>query len=674
MKICLVHEEYPEETNFGGIATYQKLMAEEFVKQGNKVYVICRGLKKNKRYIENGVSIIRIFQKKSDNQVYDYVEYRKKVADELLKLQNKKEIDIIEVPDWGAETVMFEDKRTVPLVVRLHTPLKVWLKYNKNDFGKVKNLMLKWEEKMMKSADMITCCSNALKNIIVKEFKIPELKINVTPNPANIVNFYKQTNAIKEDSLLFIGSLEERKGVCVLAQALNDVLKKYPNLKVKFIGKDTTRNRMNISTKEFIYNTVDKKHSHNLEFLGQLPNNELNYYLNKSKIAVFPSLFDNFPYVVLESMATGIQIVGSKNSGMVEMLDDPTSIYKTGDSKDLAKKIIDKYKLTQTEIYNERNMLRLKTLYNPNLICGKMLKMYKQLIESDCNNDISKSDIEKILSNINEKAKVNEVLREKNGVSNCVYRVYTKSKIYIIKKYLYNYDFSLSEMLYNVYEKNGIDIIRPINRNLIEYNGHNYNIFDYKKVNVFSFKSDIRFLSKAISCDRKVNMKNTILYKCNKYYDCLNKIKIYDRIPENDIKYILNVYAKLKDLDIFKEKYLNHGDLSKWNILKSNNKMYIIDFDETTITTPLYDFSVAVVKRFIKNDKINYGKYNKIKSDFCLNYNKYNDTDFKNCIKFYLCKIILEKFYLHQNGEIDIYSKRQLKDNYNKYLKILKNI
>ena len=32
MKICLVHEEYPEETNFGGIATYQKNNAEEYVK------------------------------------------------------------------------------------------------------------------------------------------------------------------------------------------------------------------------------------------------------------------------------------------------------------------------------------------------------------------------------------------------------------------------------------------------------------------------------------------------------------------------------------------------------------------------------------------------------------------------------------------------------------------
>ena len=39
MKICLVHEEYPEETNFGGIATYQKAMAEELAKEGHTVYV-----------------------------------------------------------------------------------------------------------------------------------------------------------------------------------------------------------------------------------------------------------------------------------------------------------------------------------------------------------------------------------------------------------------------------------------------------------------------------------------------------------------------------------------------------------------------------------------------------------------------------------------------------------
>lgn len=137
MKICFVHEEYPEETNFGGIATYQKNMAEELVKQGNEVYVICRGLKESKKYIENGVNIIRIFVEQTQNQIWNYKEYRRLVANELKKLQDNRKIDIIEVPDWGAETIFFEKYRKVPVVVRLHTPLKVWLKYNKNNFGKI---------------------------------------------------------------------------------------------------------------------------------------------------------------------------------------------------------------------------------------------------------------------------------------------------------------------------------------------------------------------------------------------------------------------------------------------------------------------------------------------------------------------------------------------------------
>lgn len=36
-------------------------MAEELVKQGNQVFVICRSLKENKKYVENGVNITRIF-------------------------------------------------------------------------------------------------------------------------------------------------------------------------------------------------------------------------------------------------------------------------------------------------------------------------------------------------------------------------------------------------------------------------------------------------------------------------------------------------------------------------------------------------------------------------------------------------------------------------------------
>lgn len=380
MNICLVHEEYPEETNYGGIATYQKLMAEKLVRQGNSVYVVCRGLTEDKNYIENGVNIKRIYIPETNNQVDNYINYRKKVAKILAELQQEGKIDIIEVPDWGAETIFFESERKIPLVVRLHTPLKVWLKYNKNNFGEIKELLLEWEEKMIKSADLITCCSNALKKIVVNEFNVKSRQIHVTPNPANINNFYFDKKIEKENKIIFVGSLEERKGICVFAKALNIIFDKYPNIKIEFIGKDTNRNYKNISSIKLIKSIVNKKYISNLCFLGHLSNFELNKYLNSSKVAVFPSLFDNYPYVVLEAMTVGLHIVGSKNSGMVEMLDDSNSIYETGDYNDLAKKIIEKYELSFVEKNNLLHIKRVKRICNPLFICKKMICLYEKTI------------------------------------------------------------------------------------------------------------------------------------------------------------------------------------------------------------------------------------------------------------------------------------------------------
>lgn len=45
MNLCFVHEEYPPETNYGGIATYQKIVAEYFANHGDNVTVIAAGKK-----------------------------------------------------------------------------------------------------------------------------------------------------------------------------------------------------------------------------------------------------------------------------------------------------------------------------------------------------------------------------------------------------------------------------------------------------------------------------------------------------------------------------------------------------------------------------------------------------------------------------------------------------
>ena len=53
---------------------------------------------------------------------------------------------------------------------------------------------------------------------------------------------------------------------------------------------------------------------------------------------------------------------------------------------------------------------------------------------------------------------------------------------------------------------------------------------------------------------------------------------------------------------------------------------------------------------------------------------EYRDIDFINIIEFYLLKILMEKFYLHETGKISLYAPRQQKDSYTKYYKLLIDI
>lgn len=675
MKICLVHEEYPNETNFGGIATYQKRMAEEFVRLGNEVVVIARGLSKNQHYYENGVEVYRIYNKTTDNQINDYTLYRKKVATLLKKLQTTG-LDIIEVPDWGAETILFEKARRVPMVVRLHTPLKVWLKFNKNNFGEVTNQMLEWEESSLLNANVVTCCSEILKNMICKDFPIKPKSVIVTPNPANLTNFYKDTSIKKTNSLLYVGSLEERKGVVVLAKALNIFFKKHPHAKCYFIGKDTTRNAKNISTKEYIKSLVHEKYRNNLEFLGQLPNTSLNEYYNMCNVAVFPSLFDNFPYVTLEAMATGIHVVGSKNSGMVEMLNDDSAIYKTPNYKHLASKITEKYELSLNTAYNENNIKRVKSMYDAEPVCKNMLELYTKAISDYYIYNFEQKEIKNVLKKCGIEEEIISCKRNNRGVANAVIEVETKKNTYVIKRYNNNnINFALSNKLYNKYTKYGISVCQPLNSQLIKIGTKRYNVFPYIKGKHTKLnKNSFNFLAKLVSIKRKSTQESSLYKKCENYYNILKNSNIENLEICDEIKYVLNRYENIKTQKFVQEQYLNHGDLSGGNILNYKNKYCVIDFDEAIIGPKLYDYAVVCIKFFRKNEKLDTKLCTKLKNKVKKSTKNHQDADFDNILIYYLCKILLEKFALHIENKIDLFSIRQRQDFYKRYLNMLKEI
>lgn len=265
-----------------------------------------------------------------------------------------------------------------------------------------------------------------------------------------------------------------------------------------------------------------------------------------------------------------------------------------------------------------------------------------------------------------------------NGVANVVYLVKTLNKQYIVKKYLYDYNFELSKRLYKIYEKDNINAIKPLNSEPIYSNNSYYNIFEYLKNDNSSNLEDIDFFTNLICCNRedKFNISsNKVSDKIEKYKEYLQEKKKETLcLQKEEIDYVIEVFEKIKGNKIFKEEVLNHGDISRSNIIINNKKKYLIDFDETCIANILYDFAVIVVKFFQKDGKLDMKKYELLKENIKNYLSIYEDNDYINSLEYYLCKILLEKYYLYETNKIDLFDENQKKDYYKNYLNLLKNI
>ena len=227
--------------------------------------------------------------------------------------------------------------------------------------------------------------------------------------------------------------------------------------------------------------------------------------------------------------------------------------------------------------------------------------------------------------------------------------------------------------MYKRYEENGIKVVKPINNRIIKVKKGNYNVFEYID-NCNNKRITEELLFNIIKTDRRYDGNNTLIDKCNNYYNNLIRIKPESTNLYKEIIYVTDKYKKIINNDIFNEKYINHGDLSIDNILQGKDDNYIIDFDEASIAPFLYDFAVIVIKQFVEKDDIKRIEFERLKKLISKEYKHYEERVFYMITEFYLIKILMEKFYFHLNGEINLYSQKQRKDSYMKYMELLKNL
>ena len=415
MHICFVCREYPPSLRGGGIASYIKEVAHGLLGAGHRVTVVAASDDTHVSSVEDdeGVRVIRLSggdfvipqvegrsMVKKFRMFYRFYSYRRKIKRKVLELGD---VDIIEVPEYGAEGYFLNDIG-IPVVTRLHTPML--LDHNNFSLQRLskENASYYWqgrkELEVMKKSRYITSCSTSLKEWSCKFLHIPIEKIKVIYNPIlakkwssesnhSSLQFSHTTSLSLENSaylspskaakkhILFVGTICDWKGCGDLAEACLMLSNsgKIGDFQLDLVGKTGT-----------FADGLQAKYGDEPWFnlVGKLPRDEVMRRYVEADVVCFPSWWENMPMVCIEAMFSGAIVIGSNSGGMSEIVEDGKSgfLLSPKNPKAWAEKIEEVCALVDEEKMNMRNEAheRIMQQFDMSVIIPQMEDYYRTVI------------------------------------------------------------------------------------------------------------------------------------------------------------------------------------------------------------------------------------------------------------------------------------------------------
>lgn len=134
--------------------------------------------------------------------------------------------------------------------------------------------------------------------------------------------------------LVFLGRIVTTKGLLLLLEAARLLQQQNRPIGLKVVGDGPERAALQKLAAEW-------KLAMQVHFLGRLPDSQIADLLAIADLLVVPSLGGEvFGMVIAENMLRGIPILASDLGSFVEVLGDAGRTFKTGDSADLARQIV----------------------------------------------------------------------------------------------------------------------------------------------------------------------------------------------------------------------------------------------------------------------------------------------------------------------------------------------
>ena len=322
MHIAFLTPEYPHKkiSHAAGIGTSIKNLAVALVKEKCKVSIIVYGQNKSLVFEDEGV-VIHVLEDKN-YRFAKWFWYRKHIQNYCNQLIKEQNITILEAADWTGITAFMKFK--IPLVIRFHGSDTYFCHLEKRK-QKLKNF---WFEKLaIQKAKAFIAPTTFAGKLSQKLFGLQDKKIQTIHNGLELGKFENShPEEYQNGLLLYIGTIIRKKGVLELPKIFNQVRQQHPQASLILIGGDSSDiETQSQSTWQLMQNRFQDDDLHSVTYLGKIQYHEVQQYIKKAHVCVFPSFAETLGMVTIEAMAMHKPVVNTRIGWAKELIVDGES-------------------------------------------------------------------------------------------------------------------------------------------------------------------------------------------------------------------------------------------------------------------------------------------------------------------------------------------------------------
>jgi glycosyltransferase involved in cell wall biosynthesis len=232
--------------------------------------------------------------------------------------------DLIHVHDWlvAFAGVALKHAFRLPLVATIHAT--EYGRHRGHPEGEMPRAINNVEWWLSYEAWRVICCSQFMAREIQTALRTPADKIDVIPNGVDTSRFdgidqhdltaFRRRFALDDEEIIFfVGRVVFEKGVQLLVEAMPELLRRRPTVKLIVAGTGGHLNAVRERARQL--GLGDKA-----LFTGFISDEDRDRLIGIAAVAAFPSLYEPFGIVALEAMASRTPVVVAGGSGLSEVV------------------------------------------------------------------------------------------------------------------------------------------------------------------------------------------------------------------------------------------------------------------------------------------------------------------------------------------------------------------